>query len=69
VKNLILIGAFIGLIAVSFIRGHAGTLIPKESQWHAWPGDQAPSAELLGWVEFGFDDSEWLKGTRAFSIW
>ena len=65
-KNLFLLGAFIGLIAVSFISGHAGTLIAKESQWHAWPGDQAPSAELLGWVESGFDDGEWLKGAAPF---
>ncbi|MDA7665333.1 lamin tail domain-containing protein [Verrucomicrobia bacterium] len=65
-KNQILIGAFFGLIAAFSFRGHAGTLIAKESQWHAWPGNQAPSAETLKWVEFDFNDSEWSKGRAPF---
>ena len=65
-KNRILIGAFFGLIAAFSFRGHAGTLIAKESQWHAWPGNQAPSAETLKWVEFDFNDSEWSKGSAPF---
>ena len=65
-KNRNLIGAFFGLIAAFSFRGHAGTLIAKGSQWHAWPGNQAPSAETLKWVEFDFNDSEWFKGSAPF---
>lgn len=65
-KNLILTGAFLGLVAALSFRAHAGTLIAKGSQWHAWPGSQAPSAETLKWVEFDFNDSEWFKGSAPF---
>jgi hypothetical protein len=66
VKNLFLVGAIVAFIGTWSIECRAGTLVARESQWSAWPGDQPPSDELLDWVDPGFNDSDWQSSAAPF---
>ncbi len=45
---------------------HSAVLIPTEATWSYWTGLEAPSLEAPFWVEKGFVDASWQKGSAPF---